>query len=67
MACCHLLKDWRTITSALKKVEPGCVMKCFKKAGFRSKTEVATDSSGESIEELADLVANVDSNVSVED
>ncbi|GBM88031.1 hypothetical protein AVEN_27775-1 [Araneus ventricosus] len=55
-------------TSALKKVEPGCVLKYFKKAGFLSTSEVATDSTTEKNErELADLVANLDSNVSVEE
>ncbi|GBM29117.1 Tigger transposable element-derived protein 6 [Araneus ventricosus] len=55
-------------TSALKKVEPGCVLKYFKKAGFLSTSEVATDSTTEKRErELADLVANLDSNVSVEE
>ncbi|GBN56331.1 hypothetical protein AVEN_33233-1 [Araneus ventricosus] len=55
-------------TSALKKVEPGCVLKYFKKAGSLSTSEVATDSTTEKSErELADLVANLDSNVSVED
>ncbi|GBM17559.1 Tigger transposable element-derived protein 4 [Araneus ventricosus] len=54
-------------TSALKKVEPGCVLKYFKKAGFLSKSELATVSTTEKREkELADLVANFDSNVSVE-
>ncbi|GBN44147.1 hypothetical protein AVEN_93760-1 [Araneus ventricosus] len=54
--------------SALKKVEPGCVQKCFQKAGFFSTSEVATDSTAEKNEnELADLVANLDSNVSVEE
>ncbi|GBO01180.1 Tigger transposable element-derived protein 6 [Araneus ventricosus] len=56
------------ITSALKKVEPGCVLKCFKKAGFLSTSEVTTVSTTEKREkELADLVANLDSNVSVEE
>ena len=57
------------ITSALKKVEPGCVLKCFKKAGFFSTSEVATDSTTteKREKELADLVANFDSNVSVEE
>ncbi|GBN67361.1 hypothetical protein AVEN_70796-1 [Araneus ventricosus] len=55
-------------TSALKKVEPGCVLKCFKKAGFFSTSEVVTDSTTEENEnELADLVANLDSNFSVEE
>ncbi|GBN15704.1 Tigger transposable element-derived protein 4, partial [Araneus ventricosus] len=55
-------------TSALKKLEPGCALKCFKKAGFLSTSEVATDSTTEKSEkELADLVANLDSNVSVEE
>ncbi|GBM56296.1 Tigger transposable element-derived protein 6 [Araneus ventricosus] len=54
--------------SALKKVEPGCVLKCFKKAGFLSTSEVATDSTSEKSEkELADLVVNLDSNVRVEE
>ncbi|GBN81368.1 hypothetical protein AVEN_136599-1 [Araneus ventricosus] len=53
-------------TSALKKVEPGCVQKCFQKARFFSTSEVATDSTAEK-NELADLVANLDSNVSVEE
>ncbi|GBM29397.1 hypothetical protein AVEN_253918-1 [Araneus ventricosus] len=54
--------------NALKKVEPGCVLKCFKRAGFLSKSEVATVSTTEKREkELADLVANLDSNVSVEE
>ncbi|GBN09441.1 hypothetical protein AVEN_274619-1 [Araneus ventricosus] len=56
------------ITSALKKVELGCVLKCFKKAGFLSTSEVTTVSTTEIREkELADLVANLDSNVSVEE
>ncbi|GBM38546.1 hypothetical protein AVEN_110211-1 [Araneus ventricosus] len=55
-------------TSALKKVEPGCVLKCFKKAGFFSTSEVVTDSTTEENEnELADLVANLDSNFTVEE
>ncbi|GBO02810.1 hypothetical protein AVEN_69586-1 [Araneus ventricosus] len=55
-------------TSALKKVEPGCILKYFKKAGFLSTSEVATDSTTEKSEkELEDLVANLDSNVSVEE
>ncbi|GBM94350.1 hypothetical protein AVEN_3943-1 [Araneus ventricosus] len=54
-------------TSALKKVETRCVLKCFQ-AGFLSTSEVATDSTAEKNEnELADLVANLDSNVSVEE
>ncbi|GBM05754.1 hypothetical protein AVEN_55843-1 [Araneus ventricosus] len=54
--------------SGLKKVESGCVLKCFKKAGFFSTSEVATDSTTEKSEkELADLVANLDSNVRVEE
>ncbi|GBO40723.1 Tigger transposable element-derived protein 6 [Araneus ventricosus] len=41
-------------TSALKKVEPGCVLKCFKKAGFLSTSEVATVSTtGKREKELA--------------
>lgn len=57
------------ITSALKKVEPGCVLKCFKKAGFLRASEVATDSTTteKREKELADLVASFDSNVSVEE
>ncbi|GBO35603.1 hypothetical protein AVEN_245338-1 [Araneus ventricosus] len=52
----------------LEKVEPGCVLKYFKKAGFLSTSAVATDSTTEKSErELADLVANLDSNVSVEE
>ncbi|GBN66963.1 hypothetical protein AVEN_82455-1 [Araneus ventricosus] len=55
-------------TSVLKKVEPGCVLKCFQKEGFLSTSEVATDSTAEKNEnELADLVANLDSNVNVEE
>ncbi|GBO43759.1 hypothetical protein AVEN_198704-1 [Araneus ventricosus] len=55
-------------TSALKKVEPRCVLKCFKKAGVLSTSEVATDSTTEKSEnKLADLVANLDSNDSVEE
>ncbi|GBL77564.1 hypothetical protein AVEN_41928-1 [Araneus ventricosus] len=55
-------------TRALKKVEPGCVLKCFKKEGFLSTSEVATGSTTEESEkELVDLVANLDSNVSVEE
>ncbi|GBM98972.1 hypothetical protein AVEN_181013-1 [Araneus ventricosus] len=54
--------------SAFKKVEPGCVLKCFKKAGFFSTSEVATGSTTEKSEkELADLIANLDSNVRVEE
>ncbi|GBN73666.1 hypothetical protein AVEN_242235-1 [Araneus ventricosus] len=52
-------------TSALKKVELGCVLKCFKKAGVLNTSEVARVSTTEKREkELADLVANLDSNVS---
>ncbi|GBM05388.1 hypothetical protein AVEN_94700-1 [Araneus ventricosus] len=52
-------------TSALKKVEHACVLKCL---GFLSTSEVATDSTTEESEkELADLVANLNSNVSVEE
>ncbi|GBM54413.1 hypothetical protein AVEN_83015-1 [Araneus ventricosus] len=55
-------------TSALKKVQPGCVLNCFKKVGFLSASEVATDSTTEkSKKELADLIANLDSNVSFEE
>ncbi|GBN21518.1 hypothetical protein AVEN_154370-1 [Araneus ventricosus] len=55
-------------TSALKKVEPRCVLKCFKKAGFLSTSEVTAVSTTEKREkEFADLVANLDSNVSVEE
>ncbi|GBM56111.1 hypothetical protein AVEN_6761-1 [Araneus ventricosus] len=54
--------------SALEKVEPGCVLKCFKKAVFFSTSKVATVGTTEKNEnELADLVANLDSNVSVEE
>ncbi|GBN61942.1 hypothetical protein AVEN_44434-1 [Araneus ventricosus] len=55
-------------TLALKKVQHGCVLKCFQKVGFLSTSEVATDSTAEKNEnELADLVANLDSNVSVKE
>ncbi|GBM95335.1 hypothetical protein AVEN_11996-1 [Araneus ventricosus] len=55
-------------TSALKKVEPGCVLKSFKKAGFFSTSEVVTDNTTEENEnELADIVANLDSNFTVEE
>ncbi|GBM47309.1 hypothetical protein AVEN_7760-2 [Araneus ventricosus] len=55
-------------TSALKKVEPRCVLKCLKNARFLSTSEVATGSTTEKSEkELAGLVANLDSNVQVEE
>lgn len=56
------------ITSALKKVEPMCVLKCFKKAGFMSERDEATDSNTEKREEkLKNLIADLNSNVSIED
>ncbi|GBN70214.1 hypothetical protein AVEN_271439-1 [Araneus ventricosus] len=51
-------------TSALKRVVPGCALKCFQKVGVLSTSEVATDSTaGKNENEFADLVANLDSNV----
>lgn len=61
-------------TAALKKVEPGSVLKCFKKAGFTSSTieEIVVQSDSVTIseaneKELTDLVTHLDSNVSVEE
>ncbi|GBN99692.1 hypothetical protein AVEN_264658-1 [Araneus ventricosus] len=49
-------------------MEPGCVLKCFKKAGFFSTSELVIDSTTEENEnEIADLVANLDSNFTVEE
>jgi hypothetical protein len=56
------------ITSALKRVGPGTVLKCFKKAGFASTSEVAPDSvTDENEKELNELLTHLDSNVRVED
>ncbi|GBM41459.1 hypothetical protein AVEN_130928-1 [Araneus ventricosus] len=59
--------SWIT-SSALKKVESGSVLKCFKKAGFASASDVVPDSTtDENEKELNELLTHMDSNVRVED
>ncbi|GBM42359.1 hypothetical protein AVEN_129791-1 [Araneus ventricosus] len=56
------------ITSALKKVESGSVLKCFKKAGIASASDVVPDSAtDENEKELNELLTHMDSNVCVQD
>ncbi|GBM91601.1 hypothetical protein AVEN_250642-1 [Araneus ventricosus] len=56
------------IKSALKRVESGSILKCFKKAGFASASDVVSDSAtDENEKELNELLTHMDSNVRVED
>ncbi|GBO34733.1 hypothetical protein AVEN_235769-1 [Araneus ventricosus] len=67
LLCCNMLGDFETPVVIGESKKPRC-FKNIDKAGFLSTSEVATDSITEKSEkELADLVANLDSNVSVEE
>ncbi|GBN73672.1 hypothetical protein AVEN_98282-1 [Araneus ventricosus] len=56
------------IMSALKMVESGSVLKCFKKAGFASVSDVVSDTAtDENEKDLNELLTHMDSNVRVED